>query len=287
LLVGYLAASACSASEGHLFVSHTDAAQEAPRDAGATMRDAEAHDAEAGMTQAEEAGIVRPGMRIQYQLSGALDGNADAELFVVDLFETSRAQIDTLHTRGRVVIAYISAGSIEPWRPDVDALPAAAIGNPLPDYPDEAWLDVREPSVRQLLVGRLTLAADKGFDGVLLVSLDAYLANSGHDLSADDQLTYNIWLAERAAQAGLAAGLSSDWLHAARLAPSYAFAIDLNCLANQRCAELDPYRAKGRPVFDLETATGETQRVCADASALSLPVTLKRPEFDAWLIACP
>jgi hypothetical protein len=273
-----LASSACSATEGNLFIARTDAGQ-APHDAAADAGGA-------ADAMAAEGGVVRPGMRLQYQLTGTLDQNADAELFVVDLFETTHAQIEALHARAKVVIAYVSAGSYEPWRPDVDELPAAVRGNPLSGYPDETWLDVRAPSVRQLLVGRLTLAASKGFDGVLLVSLDGYLANTGHNLSAEDQLTYNLWLAERAGQAGLAAGLSSAWPQASRLAERYAFAMHLNCLANQRCAELDPYRARGRAVFDLETGTADSQRVCADAKALGLPVTLKRDTFDGWLFAC-
>jgi hypothetical protein len=270
-----LSAAACSATEGPLFVARADAGLAAQPDA----------DAEAGV--ATEAGVVRPGMRLQYQLQGALDPSADAQLFVVDLFETSHTQVASLKARGKVVIAFVSAGSFEPWRPDVDALPAAVRGNPLAGYPEEAWLDIREPSVRQLLVGRLTLAADKGFDGVLLVSLDGYLANSGHNLSVDDQLTYNLWLAERAKQAGLAAGISSAWPAASQLAAHYDFAIHLNCLASQRCDELAPYRARGRAVFDLETGGPERQRVCGDASAIDLPVTLKRETFDAWLFACP
>jgi len=270
--------AACSASEGRLFAPSERANEagtaEPPGDAGAARRD--------GGTDA-----LRPGMRLQYQLTGALDTAADAELFVVDLFETSRGQIDTLHARGKTVIAFIAAGSLEPWRPDVDALPAAAIGNPLAGYPQEAWLDVRDPSVRQLLVGRLTLAADKGFDGVALVSLDAYLADNGHGLSADDQLSYNLWLAERAAQAGLLAGITSDWPHAAALAPHYAFAIHLNCVADQRCNELDPYRAQGRPVFDLEIRGEDQASACAAARAMELPITFKRDSFDAWISTCP
>jgi hypothetical protein len=270
-----LAAAACSATEGRLFVPSAEAGLPAqPNDA----------QAEAGV--AAEAGVVRAGMRLQYQLSGTLDPSVDAELFVIDLFETSRAQIASLQARGKVVIAYVSAGSYEPWRPDVDVLPATVLGNPLAGYPDEAWLDIREPSVRQLLVGRLTLAADKGFDGVLLVSLDGYLANTGHDLSVDDQMAYNLWLAERARQAGLAAGISSAWPEASQLAARYDFAIHLNCLASQRCDELAPYRARGRAVFDLESGGGEPQRVCAEASTIGLPVTLKRETFDAWLFAC-
>jgi hypothetical protein len=264
---------ACGVTRGPLFVA-LDADDPLGRDGGAAD------------ARADAGAAVRQGMRLQYQLVGMHDANAAADLFVIDLFETSAAQVARLHAGGRSVIAFIAAGSYEPWRPDVDALPDAVIGEPLSGYPDEAWLDVRAASVRQLMVGRLTLAAEKGFDGVLLASLDGYLAESGHTLSASEQLEYNRWLADEAARLGLLSGISSDWSHAAELAEHFAFAIHVGCVASQRCGELAPYRQRGRPVFDLETA-GDAAQVCADAARLDLSVTLKRERFDAWFHACP
>ena len=301
---------ACAASEGALFTAHPDAGGMTPQvdgaasepdagsepDAASELDAASARDADSASDRSEpeasapdagtDAGPIQPGMRIQYQLSGTLDQSADADLFVIDLFETSRTQIQQLHAAGKTVVAFVSAGTVEPWRPDVGKLPEAAIGEPLAGYPQEAWLDVRDPNVRDMLVGRITQAADKGFDGVLLVSLDAYLANSGHDLTAADQLAYNVWLAQRAAEVGLTAGLSSDWMHASQLAPYYGFAIHLNCIADQRCSELAPYRARGRAVFDLETGTTDQASVCGAADQMDLPVTLKRSSFDAWSMPC-
>jgi hypothetical protein len=112
-------------------------------------------------------------MQLQYQLSGTLDSSAEAELFVVDLFETTRAQIDALHARGRVLIAFISAGSLEPWRPDIDVLPAAAIGNSLPGYPDEAWLDVREPKKEVVAAHLVNLC----WNGLTRLEADPALGN--------------------------------------------------------------------------------------------------------------
>jgi hypothetical protein len=229
--------------------------------------------------------VVRAGMRLQYQLQGTLDQTADADLFVVDLFDTSSAEVEQLHMKKRVVVAYIAAGSYEPWRPDVASLPDSVVGAALANYPDEAWLDVRASSVRQLMAARLTLAADKGFDGALLVSLDGYLTETGYDLTATDQLDYNLWLAQQAASRGLSAGISSDWSHADRLASAYDFAIHLNCLASGRCAELTPYRERGHAVFDLETSRGPS--TCSGSTSGSLPVTLKNANFDAWLVVCP
>jgi hypothetical protein len=272
-LVGWLGIAACGSTRGPLFVA-------------ADAQAGDAAEAGSGIPDAAADLAVRAGMRLQYQLAGARDTSAEADLFVIDLFETSSAEIERLHGLGRSVIAFVAAGSYEPWRPDVGALAEETIGQPLAGYPQEAWLDVRDPSVRQLMAARLTLAADKGFDGVLLVSLDAYLADSGHDLTAADQLDYSRWLAVQAAERGLLAGISSDWPHATQLAEHYAFAIHLNCLANQRCAELAPYRERGRPVFDLETS-GDASALCAQGLAQKLAVTIKRESFDAWFQACP
>ncbi|MDD9933821.1 MAG: endo alpha-1,4 polygalactosaminidase [Myxococcales bacterium] len=260
---------ACSGTEGPLLVQAGSPDESAP-DAG----------------DVPSGGPVEVGMTLQYQLVGALDEGAEAELFVIDLFERSGEEIARLHARGRVVLAYVAAGSHEPWRPDADAFPAATLGNPLPAYPDERWLDVRDPTVRQLQRARMELARDKGFDGLVLTGLDAYGRDSGHALSADDQLDYNLWLAAQAHALALSVGLASAWAQAEALAPEYDFAIHIDCLAENRCAELEPYRRAGRPVFDLETA-GTPEDVCAQAASLGLPVTLKRASFDAWLHTCP
>lgn len=277
LSLGSLSLSAaCAPTEGPLFV----------------LRDAGISDARTSMDDGQDradAGTfraVRQDMRLQYQLQGLLDLHADADLFVLDLFETEMTAIAQLHAQDRVVIAYIAAGTFEPWRPDVSNLPLSNIGAPLAHYPREAWLDVRTSSVRQLMTDRLTLAARKGFDGVLLASLDGYLSDTDHDLTSDDQLDYNLWLAEQARRRGLVAGISSDWPHADLLADHYDFAIHTNCVASRRCAELSPYRERARAVFDLETRT-DAFTGCAEAARLAVPVTFKRDSFDAWRAACP
>lgn len=121
---------------------------------------------------------------------------------------------------------------------------------------------------------------------MLLSSLAAYQADNGHDLTAADQLDYNLWLAAEAHAAGLAVGSSGDWAHAAELAPAFDFAIHIGCIESGRCAELDPYRDLGKAVFDLETS-GTAGVVCPQAAALSLSVTLKLDGWNASLEACP
>jgi len=274
----------CSAAEGPLLVA-VDAAL--PVSVDAALPSAVDAAVPSGTIDAGSFDSpVRPGMRLQYQLTGAVDEAADAELFVVDLFDTTSAVVGRLHARGRVVAAYLSAGSHEPFRADADAFPAAALGEPLDGYPRERWLDVRDPTVRELMRARIQLAADTGFDGILFSALAAYQVNNGHGLSATDQLDYNLWLAAEAHAQGLAAGLAGDWAQASQLAPAFDFAIHIDCIESGRCAELDPYRALGKAVFDLETS-GSAAQVCAQAAAMSLPVTLKPSGWGAELEACP
>src|SRR6185295_17152155 len=52
----------------------------------------------------------------QWQLTGPLDLSVDAQVFDVDLFETSAAQVDQLHAMGRKAICYLDAGTYEPFR---------------------------------------------------------------------------------------------------------------------------------------------------------------------------
>lgn len=39
---------------------------------------------------------------------------------------------------------YISIGTVESWREDAGAFPSEAVGEALPDYPDEKYLDVTQ-----------------------------------------------------------------------------------------------------------------------------------------------
>ena len=72
-----------------------------------------------------DAGLGAPiaqSMSWQYQLTGALDFSLEADLFVIDLFEPDAAQIDALHARGKVVAAYLSAGTLESFRDTLEDL---------------------------------------------------------------------------------------------------------------------------------------------------------------------
>ena len=86
----------------------------------------------------------------QIQLTGALDTTVDVRSYIVDV-ETPAAVIGGLHDAARIVLCYFSAGTVEPFRADASRFPASSLGAPLADYPDERWVDIRDPTVRAIM----------------------------------------------------------------------------------------------------------------------------------------
>ncbi|CAN0461296.1 unnamed protein product, partial [Scytosiphon promiscuus] len=58
------------------------------------------------------------------------------------LTDDAQDTIDELHGLGKVVVCYISIGTVEDWRDDKDDFRDDAIGNDLEDWDGEAWLDI-------------------------------------------------------------------------------------------------------------------------------------------------
>jgi hypothetical protein len=224
-------------------------------------------------------------MAWQYQLVGSVDTDLAADLFVIDLFEIDDALIADLHMRGKVAVAYLSAGTLEPYRSDASSFPRAAVGKNLSAYPNESWLDVRDETVRTLMANRIALASDKGFDGVLPTNLSGYKQDTGFDLSVQDQDDYAAWLAQQAHAHGLWVGMSSDFARAAQLAEHFDGVMDFGCIARDDCDQLEPFRVARKPRFDVETS-GDSAAVCASAADRGVNAILKRNDFGAFRVGC-
>ncbi len=228
-----------------------------------------------------------PGTTWQWQLSGKLDLTVDAQVFDVDLFDTSKEDVAALHAMGKHVICYISAGTYENWRPDATSFPAAVLGDPLDDWPGERWLDIRKISLLQPIIEqRLDLCRTKGFDGVEFDNVDAYQNDTGLSLGAADQLAYNRLLARLAKERGLSPGLKNAVELAARLEPDFEWAINEECVKHRECEELTPFTAAGKAVFHVEYRLS-TSQFCSKTAALGFSSIRKKPSLNAWREACP
>lgn len=223
----------------------------------------------------------------QWQLSGSVDTSVDAQVYVIDLFDTPRETIDLLHAAGRKVVCSFSAGSYEVRRPDADSFPRRVRGESVdPPYASERWLDIRSAVLRPIMEARLDLARFEQCDGVEPNNVDGYEHNTGFKLKARHQRAYNRFLAEEAHERGLAVGLKNNARQATALEPSFDFAIVEQCFEFDECAKYEPFVDRGKAVFQVEYE-GDPAKFCPAAAQLGFSAILKRLDVGAPLVACP
>ncbi len=222
----------------------------------------------------------------QIQLQGEMNRSIEADIYVIDLFDTPQPLIDELHAADRHIICYFSAGSWEEWRFDADKFPAEVIGEPLADWPGEYWLDIRHIETRQIMGERMDLAAQKGCDGVDPDNVDAYTHNTGFALTSSDQLDYNRWLAVQAHQRNLAVGLKNDMGQIPQLVADFDWVINEQCFAYNECELLQPFLDAGKPVFNIEY-TGDRATICQRSIEMNFDTLFKTLDLlDEWFY-CP
>ena len=215
----------------------------------------------------------------QWQLTGDLNLSYDVDIYDIDLFDTPKETIAELHNANRKVICYFSAGSYENWRPDKNQFPESAIGNILDGWEDEKWLDIRNSTVREIMKSRLNLAVEKGCDGVEADNVDGFANNSGFDLTFENQLDFNIFLANEAHKRNLSIGLKNDLEQINQLVEYFDFAINEQCNQYSECDLLLPFIQAGKPVFNAEYNLSSQEEICKNAKnmqfqTLILPLNL-------------
>jgi len=235
----------------------------------------------------QDEGWYHPPVNVtwQWQLLGEINLDYEVDLYDIDLFDTSVETISALQSAGQKVICYFSAGSWEDWRVDAADFPESAQGSTLDGWPDEKWLDIRAEALKPVMEKRLDLAVEKGCDGVEPDNMDGYQNESGFDLTADDQLAYNIFIAESAHERGLSVGLKNDLDQIEALVPYYDFSVNEQCFEYDECDLLLPFIDAGKPVLNAEYEEAliddaeAREAVCSDArtkqfSTLILPLDL-------------
>lgn len=100
----------------------------------------------------------------------------DVSIFDIDLFNTPKETIDTLHRLGKKVICYFSAGTYESGRPDSGQFKKEDMGKTLEDWPDEKWLKLGSDDVRKIMKARIEMAHEKGCDGIDPDNVDGYVS---------------------------------------------------------------------------------------------------------------
>lgn len=210
----------------------------------------------------------QPGTTWQWQLTDEVNTSYDVEMYDIDLFDVPQEIIDELHDDGRIVICYFSAGSWEDWRDDANNFPNEVIGQTLDGWEDERWLDISQIELLEpVMTARLDLAVEKGCDGVEPDNVGAYNNETGFDLSYENQLAYNIWLAEQSHERGLSIGLKNDLDQIEVLVEHFDWALNEECFFFEECDLLLPFIEADKAVFGVEY-DGDSDEYCPLANEM-------------------
>ncbi len=243
---------------------------------------------------AAEDGEASPTLSVdstwQWQLQGAVDTSYDVDVYDIDLFEPPQSVIDGLHAEGRIVICYFSAGSYEKWRPDSVDYGKADLGLPIEGFEDELWLDMRSPTVRSVIEGRLDLAVERGCDGVEPDNVDGATNDTGFDLTAADVVDFNRFIAAQSHQRDLLVGLKNTGTLVPDLVDEFDFVVNEQCHEYDECSQFTPFLDQGKPVFNAEYQqhfVDDHDALCVEARDASIR-TLVLPLLldDEFRITC-
>ncbi|CAM9913326.1 unnamed protein product [Ectocarpus sp. 12 AP-2014] len=229
-----------------------------------------------------------PGVSWQMQLAGEIDLSLDVDMYNIDLFDAATSEIEELRDRDVVVICSFSAGTFEEGRVDSDNFESDWLGGVVEDgFEGERWLNITSEGVLTVMGARLDLATNKSCHGVEPSNVQVYLEeNSGLNITASDQLTYNTWLAGQAHDRNLSVGLRNDWLQLDDLEPSFDWALSEDCLFQGECGAYEPnFVSAGKAVLDVEYFQFDLA-FCDNVTASGLDIIIKDLSLDARRCSC-
>nr|XP_022338809.1 uncharacterized protein LOC111134233 [Crassostrea virginica] len=218
------------------------------------------------------------------------------DVYVIDLFE-HHGLIPELIRKGKKVVCYFSAGTAEEWRPDYSDFPRDALGDPDPNWERERWVDIRDTRVWNVMARRIALAKQYGCHGVDPDNVDGYTNNPGFQLSYDNQITFNRFLANEAHKHELAIGLKNDLLQIHDLVHYFDFAINESCEkyrynSQSNCALYQPFFDARKAVFHIEyvdsTTEAHSQRsaICSHTDRPSDMNTIIKVSLNNFKVGC-
>ncbi len=221
----------------------------------------------------------------QWQLDGMLDTSIDVDMYDVDGFDTTQAQVEGLHADGRKVVCYMDAGSWERWRPDAGRFPSEILGRSN-GWPGERWLDIRALDILgPIMQDRMDICRAKGFDAIEFDLVDAYMNRTGFPLTGQDQLRYNVFLANEAHARGLSVALKNDLEQIPQLLPYFDMALNEQCHQWRECKLLRPFVAAGKAVFGVEYKL-KKPKFCPAANRENFNFLKKRLSLKVWRAPC-
>lgn len=232
--------------------------------------------------------IWRPeaGLSWQWQLSVPVDQSVDAQVYDIDLFENDASVVASLHAAGRKVVCYVDVGGWEDYRPDAASYPESVKGKQIDGWPSERWLDIRQIDVlKPIIAARFDMCAERGFDGLEPDLMDAASADTGFPLTPEDQIRFNLMIADLAHERNLAVGLKNDLTQIPQLVSHFDFSVNEQCAEYAECEMLVPFIAAGKPVFHAEYDL-PTSAFCEQTTGLGFSSIRKKIDLGSWMEKC-
>jgi hypothetical protein len=202
-----------------------------------------------------------------WQLQGTVKNDEPVAAYDIDGFENQAGEVAALHAQGKRVICYIDVGTAEKFRPDYSSFPKYVLGRGN-GWPGERWIDIRQLSVVQpIMAARFRMCREKGFDAIEPDNIEAFSNKSGFPITAQQQLTFNEWVAREAHSLGMAVLQKNDGEQVAQLQPFFDGELTEQCNQYRECGDYAPYLAAGKPVLNAEYRL-KTAKFCpADEAA--------------------
>ncbi len=202
-----------------------------------------------------------------WQLQGTISNSEPVEAYDIDGFDNTAAEVAALHAAGKHVICYIDVGTAENFRSDFSSFPASVQGD-TNGWPGEKWLDIRALSILEpIMTARFRMCKEKGFDAVEPDNMDGYENKTGFPLTAQQQLTYDEWVAGEVHSLGMAVLQKNDGEQTNELEPYFDGALDEQCNQYKECANFQPYLKAGKPVLNAEYSLSTSSFCAADNAA--------------------
>lgn len=234
--------------------------------------------------------VIQSGSYWDWQLGGPFSFSRDVQVMDTDPDEATVAQIAALNARGVKTICYVSIGTVENYRDDVAAFPAAVVGRVYGDWPDERFLDIRQRDVLlPIMTARFQRCKDMGFDAIEPDNMDVHDNDSGFRISAADTVAYVYALAQVAHGMGLEIGQKNVPELTGQLVGRLDFVITEDCFADGWCGGVSAYAAASKDILNAEyTDTGvDWPAACAYGVANDVHMILKDRDLSAALQTCP
>ncbi|KAH7086572.1 glycoside hydrolase superfamily [Paraphoma chrysanthemicola] len=223
-------------------------------------------------------------------------------IFDVDLFDTPKATIDSLHALGRKVICYFSAGSYEEWRTDAQDFKPDDLGKELDGWPGEKWVRLGSQNLRGIMKRRIEMAREKGCDGVDPDNVDGYQNDNGLSLTANDSIAFMQYLSSVTRPLNMSMGLKNAGSIISAVLPLVDFSVNEQCIQYNECSKFAAFIDAGKPVFHIEYPAGDgdlqqsvesngfsedtRKKFCNGEGSKGFSTVLKKMSLDGWVEYC-